>query len=438
MILKIKSLKEHSGFVKYFKNTSWLFTEKMLRMSVGLFVGIWVARYLGPEQFGLFSYAQSFVGLFATIATFGLDGIIIRELVKDDSKRGILLGTAFILKLIGAFLVLTTLAIAINFTSNDKQTNILIFIIASAIVFQSFNVIDFYFQSQVLSKYVVFANIISLLLSSIIKIVLILNEASLIYFAYIITFDSFVLAMGFLYFYFHNSLSFGDWQFDITKAKELLKDSWPLLFSSGVLMIQARVDQVMLKEMTNSAEVGYYSVALKLIETFGFIPILLKSSLLPSIINAKNASVDLYLDRLLNFYRLIFLCFLFTAVPIFLFSEQLIVLLFGIEYQNAGILLSLMAIRLFFTDMGVARGIYILAENLFKFSLITMILGTITNIVLNYILINLYGTQGAIVSTIVSFFVTVFLIDLFYLKTSSNVLLMLKSIFTFYRLRLDK
>ena len=86
--------------MKYFKNTSWLFGEKILRMVVGLFVGVWVARYLGPEQFGLFSYAQSFVGLFTAIAGLGLDSIIVRELVKDESKRDALLGTAFRLKLI--------------------------------------------------------------------------------------------------------------------------------------------------------------------------------------------------------------------------------------------------------------------------------------------------------------------------------------------------
>jgi O-antigen/teichoic acid export membrane protein len=95
VINKLHSLKKHEGFMRYFKNTSWLFGEKILRMFVGLFVGIWVARYLGPEQFGLFSYAQSFVGLFTAIATLGLDGIVVRELVRDESRRDELIGTVF-------------------------------------------------------------------------------------------------------------------------------------------------------------------------------------------------------------------------------------------------------------------------------------------------------------------------------------------------------
>ena len=140
MLERLKSLKNHQGFMKYFKNTSWLFAEKVLRMVVGIFVAIWVARYLGPEQFGLFSYAGSFVGLFTAFATLGLDGIVIRELVKDEGRRDKLIGTAFWLKFFGAFLVLIVLAIAIIFTSNDTQTNSLIFIIASATIFQSFKI----------------------------------------------------------------------------------------------------------------------------------------------------------------------------------------------------------------------------------------------------------------------------------------------------------
>ena len=436
MIQKLKSLKNNQGFMKYFKNTSWLFGEKILRMVVGLFVGIWVARYLGPEQFGLFSYSQSFVGLFTVIATLGLNGIVVRELIKDETKRDALIGTAFWLKFFGAFSVLLILAIAVNFTSNDTYTNTLVFIIASATIFQSFNVIDFYFQSKVMSKYVVYSNFISLFISSLIKIILILNEAPLIAFAWVILFDSFILTMGFIYFYIKNNLSLKRWKFDKKVAVSLLNDSWPLILSGAVLMIQARIDQVMIKEMIGSIEVGYYSVAMRLIESVAFVTMILKSSLYPSIQNAKNHSVKLYQDRLLNFYRLNFLLFLVIAIPIFVFAEQIIILLFGMEYQSAGVLLSLMSIRLLFANMGVARGVFILSENLIKFSMVTMICGTVVNILLNYLWILDYGAKGAIVASIVSFFVTIFLIDIFYTKTRNNVILQFKSMFTFYKLNL--
>lgn len=425
--------------MRYFTNTSWLFGERILRIIVGLFVGIWVARYLGPEQFGLFSFAQSFVGLFAVIATLGLDGVVVRELIKNENRRGELIGTAFWLKVLGAFGVLVVLAIAVDFTSNDTYTNTLVFVIASATIFQSFNVVDYYFQSKVMSKYAVYANVIALFLSSLVKIALILNEAPLEAFAYAIVFDGLILAAGLIYFFLKKStIKIQNLKFKREVAIALLTDSWPLILSGAVLMVQARIDQVMLKEMTNNFEVGYYSVALRLIEAFGFLTMLIKSSLYPSIQNAKYHSIELYRDRLLNFYRLNFMLFLVTAVPIFIFSEQIVILLFGIEYKSAGILLALMSTRLFFTNMGVARSVFILTENLMKFSLITMVIGTVTNILLNYMWIEEYGAKGAIVATIVSFFVTIFLVDILYSKTRQNTLLMLKSIFSFYKIKVGK
>ena len=422
--------------MKYFKNTSWLFAEKILRMVVGLLVVVWVARYLGPNKFGLLSYAHSFVGLFTIFATFGLDEIVVRELVKDESKRDSLVGTTFWLKLFGAFFVLLVLAFTVNFTSNDLETNILVFIIASATIFQSFNVVDIYFQSKVMGKYVAYANLFSLFISSIVKIILILSNASLIAFAWVVLFDSIVLACGFIYFFLkHSTFRIKNLIFYKSTAIDLLKDSWPLIFSGAVLMIQANIDQVMIKEMINSTEVGFYSVAIKLIASFGFIPVMLKISLYPAILNSKIVSNEIYQDRLLNFYRLNFILFLAVAIPIFLFSEQIVLLLFGIQYQSVGILLSIMVIRLFFTNMGVARSAYILNENLMKFSLITMILGTITNIALNYLWIPWYGSKGAIIATIISFFVTIFLLDIFYSKTRNNVILQFNGIFTFYKLK---
>ena len=332
-------------------------------------------------------------------------------------------------------MLILMLFFAIQFTSNDTFLNSLIFIIASAAIFQSFNVIDFFFQSKVLGRYVAYANVISLFVSSVVKIFLILYEAPLIAFAWVVLFDSAILALGFIYFY-SNHAALLKWTFDKAVAKDLLKDSWPLLLSSLVLMVQARIDQVMLKEMVGSTEVGFYSVALKIIEAFAFVPMVLKQSLYPSIVSVKSTSKQLYDNRLLNYYRLNFMMFLLMAVPIFFGAHQIILVLFGQEYESAGLLLSLMAIRLLFTNMGLAKGAYLITENLQMYSLLTMILGTITNVVLNYQLIPSYEAKGAIIATILSFFVTVFLVDVFYKKMHQNLRLMLKGIFTFYQLKL--
>lgn len=400
MISKFQSLRTHQGFIKYFKHTSWLLGEKILRMTIGLFVGVWVARYLGPEQFGLFSYAQSFVGLFTAIATLGLDGIVVRELVKDETRRDELISTAFYLKLIGAIAVLIALAIAVNLTSNDHFTNILVFIIASATIFQAFNVVDMYFQSKVMGKYITYANVFSLLLSSIVKIVLVLYEAPLIAFAWMVFFDSIILALGYLYFYINNStFSIKNLTFNKETAVYLLRDSWPLILSGIVISIYMRVDQVMIKEMMDSEAVGQYAAAVRISEAWYFIPMVIASSLFPAIINAKQASEELYYARLQKLYDLMVWMAIAIAFPMTFLSDWVIHLLYGEQYNQAGNVLMIHIWNGVIISIGIVWGRWIVAENMQKLINYVSIFSLMINIVLNFILIKRFGILGAAYAT---------------------------------------
>lgn len=415
--------------MKYFKNTSWLFGEKILRMVVGLFVGIWVARYLGPEQFGLFSYAQSFVGLFTAIAGLGLDGIIVRELVKDPSKQAILLGTAFRLKLIGALLVLIALAVAVKLSHQDSLTTLLIFIIASATVFQSFNVIDFFFQAKVLSKYVVYANVISLLISSGVKIWLILSNAPLIAFAWVILFDSLVLMLGFVYFFQRNTqINIKKLQFSKPMALSLLKDSWPLILGGLVTSIYMKVDQIMIKEMLNITEVGYYAVAVRLSEVWFGIGVIICNSLFPAIINAKKISRDLFHKRIQELFLFLMVISYAVSILVYFLSDTIIVMLYGNEFINASSVLSIHIFSMIFVYLGVVSGRWLIAENKAILNLMRNFFGVIINIILNYKLIDVYGIAGAAYASLISYIVAYYLFDLFAQDTRSIFMLKTKSL----------
>lgn len=411
---KLEELSSHQGFMKYFKNTSWLLGEKILRLIVGVFVGIWVARYLGPKQFGLFNYAQSFVGLFAVTATLGLDGIVVRELVKDKTITEVIIGTAFWLKLIGAIVSIILLTIAINFTSNDSYTNILFFIIASATIFQAFNVIDFYFQSEVLSRYIVYANTISLFLSSIIKIILILNGADLLSFTWVILFDSLVLSLGFIYFFVKRSnVKIKNIRFDKQIAIALLKDSWPLFLSGIVISIYMKVDQVIIKQLLGSEEVGQYAAATRLSEAWYFIPMVIASSLFPAIISAKNQSKELYYSRLQKLYDLMVWMSIAIALPMTFLSDTIVNIVYGSQYNEAGSVLMIHIWTGVFVFLGVAFSGYLSVENLTKKAFYRTLLGAILNVILNYILIPKYGINGSAIATLLGQFISNYLYDLF-------------------------
>jgi len=435
---KIKDLKRHSGFMKYFKNTSWLFAEKILRMVVGLFVGIWVARYLGPEQFGLFSYAQSFVGLFTIIATLGLNSIIVRELVKDKYDKNILIGTAFLMMFFAAFFVLILLGIAVNFTSNDSFTKTLIFIIASAIIFQSFNVIDFYFQSKVLSKYVVYANVISLLVSSIIKVFLIVYEAPLVYFALVILFDSAVLASGFIYFYIRHNENLQNWKFDKAIAKSLLKDASPLIIAGVINSIYMKVDQVMIKELLGVVEVGYYSAAVKLSEAWFAIGVIISNSLFPAIVNAKKISEELYYQRIQNLFLFLVVIAYSLSITVYFLSDWIILTLYGKDYSPASSVLAIHIFSAIFVYLGVSSGRWHIAEGWSNFGLYRNILGLFINITLNYLWIKQYGIVGAAYASLAAYIGAFYIFDLLFKRSRYIFILKTKSLFLINIKRLFK
>ncbi len=438
MISKLKSLKNHQGFIKYFRNTSWLFAEKILRMIVGLSVGVWVTRYLGPEQFGLLSYIVNFVGLFSVISTLGLSGIVVREIVKNKNKNknNKLIGTAFCIKVVGTVVTLIVVAIVVAFTSNDVYTNTLILIVASGVVFQSFNVVDMYFQAKLMNKYVVYVNTITLFISSIVKIILILNEAQLIAFVYVILFDSVVLAIGFIYFFLTKSnLNIQNLAFNKSIAIDLLRESWPLIFGAFAASIYMKIDQVMIKEIMDTKSVGYYAAAVRLSDVWLFITVILTKSLAPAIINAKNKSRQLYVSRLQKMYDLLVKIAVIVSIIIFLFSNEIIIVLYGKEYSPSVEILNLYIWSIVFVFLSNGSWLYYTNEKLQKIASMRLFYGAIINIVLNIYLIEIFGLKGAAYATLISYSISSYFVNFFYDKTKMNFILQTQSIINVFNVK---
>ena len=433
ILKKIVQLKHHSGFRKYFANTSWLLGERALRIAVSLFVGIYVARYLGPERFGLLSYALSFVGIFVALATLGLDEVVVRELIKTPEQREKILGTSFLLKLVGTLLMWAAILVAIPLTENDLQTNILIIIIAFGTVFQAFNVIDLNFQAKVKSKYVVHAQFVQLIISSIVKIILVVNEAPLIWFASVYSLDVIVLAMGLVFAYLYNGDNIFSWKWSFETSKYLLHDSWPLILAGVVISVYMKIDQVMIKEMLGAKEVGLYAAAVKLSEAWYFLPMAIASSLFPAIINAKVYQKEVYYQRLQKLYDLMVWIAIAIALPTTFLSTLVVEFLYGKEYLGSSSVLIIHIWTAVFVFLGVASSKYLLAENFIKKTFYRTFIGALLNIIMNYYLIGIIGIQGAAISTLVSHFFAAYFYDILDKDLRIMFIMKTKSLF-FYSL----
>ena len=386
------------------RNIGWQVADNLLRMAVGLLLGIWVARYLGPERFGLLSYALAFVALLSPLAAFGLDDIVVRNLVRDPASGNATLGTSFVLKLVGGALsLLAAVAFIVALRPSDRQSWGLVAIIAAGALFQSFTTIEFWFNARVQAKYPVLAKDAAFLLCGLGRIALILGGATLVAFAWISLFETVAVAAGLVVVYHARGQRLGDWVVRLRVAAGLLRDSWPLLFSCVVIVTYLRIDQVMLGEMAGSGAVGVYSVAVRLAEVWFFFASAVYWSVLPGLLEAKAASETLFYQRLQKYYNLMALAAYAIAIPVMLLARWLVSALFGAPYSEAGPMLAVLIWANLFIYLDSARSAFFNAMNGYRVYFATLALGAALNVLLNLYLIPRYGGMGAAAASCISY-----------------------------------
>lgn len=415
------------SFRKYFKNTSWLFAEKIIRLGITLLVNIYLLRYLGPHDSGVLNYALSFVALFSYLATLGLDKLTIRELVKSPTDRDRIVGTTFFLRIVGSVLTILLVLAAIGISGDSGVVVWMIIIIGIGSLFQSFQVIDYYFQSKVEARYSVYALSSAVMIASAAKVISIFLEAPLITFAIIQAGEYFLWAIGYTVVYKMRGLSILKWKFEQSLVKKFLTDSWPLILSGIAINIYLRVDQVMLKQMLNEEAVGYYAAAVRLCEAWYFLPIAIVSSLFPAIVNARE-NVVLYKNRLQKLYDLMILLSVGIAIPVTYIAPFIIELLYGAEFLPGAPVLAIYIWAGVPIFMGVASGHYLLSENFTKVAFMRSMIGLLLNVGINFYLIPKYGIVGASWATIISYSISTFSLGLLK-KTRGQFYMMLRSLF---------
>ena len=406
------------NLVKIVDNIGWLFFDKILRMGVGLFVGVWVARYLGPEQFGLLSFATAFIGLFGAISTLGLQGIVVRDIVRDPGGKEETLGTAAVLQFLGGLIAYGLIITAIFWLrSDDALAKAIVAILGSMMLFRASEVAIYWFESQVLSKYTVWVQNGVFLVFATVKVGLILQNASLIAFAWAMMAEALVAALLILLMLGLRGPRLSRLTASFKRTKTLLADSWPLLLSGIAVMIYMKIDQIMLGQMIGDEAVGIYSAAVRVSEVWYFVPTAIVASVFPAILEAKKRSEKQYYDRLQRLYDLMVWLAIAVALPMTFLSTAIVSLLFGDAYAQAGSVLAIHIWAAVFVFLGVASGKWFLAENRQNLSLQRTVSGMIANVMLNFFLIPQFGIFGAATATVLAQFCAAMLYDLIQKET---------------------
>jgi O-antigen/teichoic acid export membrane protein len=425
--------RQRPGLAKIVANVAWLSADKVVRMGVGLVVGVWLARYLGPGSYGLFSFAGAFVGLFGAFATLGLPAVVVRDLVREPDRARETLGTAFVLHLLGGLVACVVIVLLIGALRPDEPlAKAAVSIMSLTLLAKVGDIARYWFDAQVQSKYVVWAEAGVYLVMAAVKVGLILLGAPLLVFIWAALVEVVVAAAVLLAVYARKTGGLRGHTVRRARMRRLFRVSWPLAMSTLAIAVYMRIDQIMLGQLVGDAAVGVYSAAVRISEIWYFVPMAIASSVFPSIIRARSVSRDVYDRRWQQLYDVMTLLAVGVALPMTFVSGWLIDLLFGAPYAAAGPVLAVHVWASVFVFLGVAGGKWFVAENRQIWSLQRTLAGAVVNVTLNAAMIPMFGVMGAAWATIVSQAVASLGYDLFNSGTRQMFIMKIRS-FNFFR-----
>lgn len=390
-------------FSKILSNIAWLSADRVLRLAIGLLVGVWLARYLGPETFGQYSFAFALVALFGVFSKLGLDGILVREVVRSPDTQQALLASAFVLRLAGGAAAAAAAVLCVSLVRPaDATVQLLVVVVSAGLVFQALDVFDLWFQSQLRNRYAVLAKTSVFLLMAAVKVGLILHGADVRAFAAVAVLEILFGGIALAATYRLSGQTFERWRAAPGTMKRLLGPALPLILAGAAVSIYMKIDQVMIARMLGDRAVGLYSAATRLTEATYFVPGTLIASVLPAIVAIRASNEPLFRDRMQRLFDLMAAGAVALALPLSLFSVFIVRLLYGEPYSASAAVLAIHAWASVFVFLGIASSTYLLAENLTLISFYRTALGAIVNIGLNLVLIPRYGIQGAAWATLIS------------------------------------
>lgn len=387
---------------KIIRNVFWATTGKVVTLLSTLFVGILVARYLGPEQYGLMNYIISIVALFGVFSTFGTTEIIIRELSKKDLSKEEIIGTSFLLRIVLAGITFVGIATYLMLSDETTETSLMILIYAFTIFFSCFDVIRHYFTSIVQNEYVVKSEIARTVIGALIKIVLLIIRAPLSAFIMALSFDFFLLASGYVLAYKKKVGSLFEWKFNKDFGRKLLTTSFPLLISSAAVIVYQRIDQVMINRMLDNEQLGYFSTAASFMGVVTFIPSIMVQTISPILIRYKKEDERLYeqeAQRMMNVTT--WLTIIVSCILSFL-SYYIIRYTYGIEYLAAVPVMQILVFKAVGIALTTTGGQLIVIENIHQVAFIRNILSCFVCIICNYFFIPRWGIIGSAWATIIT------------------------------------
>ncbi|MDW1964769.1 flippase [Vibrio sp. 431] len=394
-------------------NIKWLFLDKILKMVLSLVSTLLIARYLGPEDYGVLTLAISIVVMVSTISFLGIKQILVKYIVLDPKNANSYLSTSLAICLV--INLILVMSFYLLWWNDESELIVMLSIIISSIIIKTTDLIRSYFEAKVEAKRVVIIENVSLSIGMIFKLAVIYYGGDIVQFAFIYLFESMLLSFGLLSLILKVNDTINIKFVDYKITQKMLKEGWPLLISSSAWIIYTRVDQFMLASLLGNKSVGIYSAAIKVADLIVIVPSVISVSLIP--LAAKHRDEAVSNQKFQEIYNLTTVVSLVICIACFACSGYILPLFYGKEYIEAINVFDIYLWTSIFVSMASVSGKYLMYLGKQKITMYRHTLGVAINIPLNYMLIKIYGVDGAALSTLVCLILTNLILDWFVLDT---------------------
>jgi PST family polysaccharide transporter len=405
-------------------------------LTIGALVGVLATRSLGPERYGNLAYAVSIVSLSGAFIGLGLDQIVIRDLSITTKFKDELLGTAFLLKLISGMVAYVLSLAILVYINTEPIIYLLVSIIGLTLILRAFDVLDFWYKSQTKAKFPVLSRNIAFSIITILKIIFIFLKLNLIYFGALISLELFLGGIFLVYFYRRGSNLIFNWKFSLNTSKSMLSESWPLILGSMAASIYFNIDQILIGNILNKTQVGYYAAALRLSEIWYFIPSAIHISLLPTFTKIKSENEELFFKKFAQVCAYIFSFAIVFALVISLSAHKIINIIYGKAFAESGTILAIHVWTFVVLFIGVMASLYTMIYGFQKVSFIYNAIIALLNVLLDFYLIPILYAKGAAYATIIAYTIGNYFVLFFIPSTKKIAILITKTIinpFAYYK-----
>ncbi len=392
----------NKGFVK---NTAWIIFGQIMQMLISFVISMITARYLGPANYGLLNYTASYLTFASSLCTLGLNNIVINELIRRKNFEGRIIGTSIGMRLISSLISSAAMVLMIALTNRWDTTMIWIAALQSvSLVFEALDLFNYWFQSRLMSKYVSLSRIAACLIASVYKVYILATSKDVFWFAFSSSFEMicYVVILTLAY----RGCKGPALSFSAEEGKQLLMKSRHFIISGLMVAIYAQMDKIMIGKMIDQTSVGLYSTAVYLCGLWSFIPNAMIDSARPLITSQRSVNREKYRRRIVQLYSAVIWLGIAFGVFVLIAGEWIIGFLYGEAYLPASGALKIVSWYCIFAYLGVARNIWIVNENKYAYEKRIAFLGSITNLILNSLLIPIWGIEGAALATLLTQFVT--------------------------------